>query len=57
MGEEGTQAAAATVVDLDPTDEPSEAKVVILNRPFLFLIREQATNAIFFAGIYRSPSA
>lgn len=45
--EEGTEAAAATAVEM--TFESAEPSMV-LNRPFLFTIREQETETIFFIG-------
>ncbi len=45
--EEGTEAAAATAVEM--TYESAEPSMV-LNRPFLFTIREEETETIFFIG-------
>lgn len=46
--EEGTEAAAVTVVEL--REKASLNAVVNVNRPFLFVIREQSTGVILFIG-------
>lgn len=45
--DEGTEAAAATAVEMEYT---SAEPLIFLNRPFLFVIREQETGSIFFMG-------
>jgi serpin B len=53
VNEEGTEAAAATVVGVGPTSAPS---VLQIDRPFLFAIRERLSGTIFFLGqITRIP--
>lgn len=47
--EEGTEAAAATVVEMNKTSIP-EFPTVNVNRPFVFVIREKSTGVILFAG-------
>ncbi len=47
--EEGTEAAAATVVEMIKTSIP-EFPTVSVNRPFVFVIREKSTGVILFAG-------
>lgn len=57
VNEEGTEAAAATVVIMEFTttiSEPKE-KVIIFNKPFLFFIREVSTGEILFAGKVVKP--
>ena len=54
--EEGTEAAAATVIGFTRTSLPPEPEVVNLNRPFLWFIRETTTGAIVFMGIVADPS-
>ena len=46
--EEGTEAAAVTVVEL--REKASFNPIVNVNRPFLFVIREQSTGVILFIG-------
>lgn len=48
VDEEGTEAAAATGVVIDLEAAPTVSMTV--NRPFIFLIRDRATNAILFLG-------
>ncbi len=52
VNEEGTEAAAATLVGIEFTTAPSTPQRVdfIVNRPFVFLIRENSTGVILFAG-------
>jgi serpin B len=54
LDEEGTEAAAVTVVVMDTNDVgPDEPEHVInfhANHPFLYVISEQKTGAVFFIG-------
>jgi len=50
LDEQGTEAAAVTVISGDTSITPS-AKFYA-NRPFLYIISEQSTGAIFFIGQY-----
>ena len=55
LNEEGTEAAAVTVIGMDNAmAEPQEPQHVNFhaNRPFLYVISEQSTGAIFFIGKY-----
>jgi len=52
--EEGTEAAAVTVVEFrDRSGPPS----IVVNRPFLFAIRERFSGAILFMGKIMNPTA
>ncbi|MCU0378665.1 MAG: serpin family protein [Bacteroidales bacterium] len=53
--EEGTEAAAATVVEMVFTSMPMTT-VVNVNRPFLYFIRETTTGTIIFMGQVADPS-
>ena len=58
VDEEGTEAAAATIVEIietsaGPNDPPT---VININRPFAFLIREKHTGSILFSGKMLDPS-
>ena len=53
--EEGTEAAAATVVGMVDTAMPMTATINI-NRPFLYFIRETTTGTIVFMGQVVNPS-
>jgi serpin B len=52
LDEEGTEAAAVTVIQMDWEAMPDEPKRFHANRPFLYIISEQSTGAIFFIGQY-----
>ena len=55
LSEEGTEAAAVTVIGMKNTSAgPSEPQRVTFHatRPFLYVISEQSTGAIFFVGTY-----
>ena len=52
VDEEGTRAAAVTVVGVVPVSLPASFNV---NRPFLFFIRERFTGALLFSGVIRDP--
>ncbi len=58
VDEEGTEAAAATVVEVGVTSVgPGTPKVLNIDRSFAFFIREKNSNAILFAGKIMNPSA
>ena len=54
VSEEGTEAAAVTVVGMDATSLPSQPIHVNFHadHPFIYIISEQSTDAIFFIGHY-----
>ena len=55
LNEEGTEAAAVTIIGMnDYSTGPSEPQHVTFHatRPFLYVISEQSTGAIFFVGQY-----
>lgn len=55
--EEGTEAAAATVIGFTRTSLPPEPETVNLNRPFLYFIRETTTGTIVFMGFVSDPAS
>jgi len=55
--EEGTEAAAATVVEIGLTSMPPAPLVLKLDHPFIYIIRESTTNTIIFMGKVADPSA
>jgi serpin B len=57
VDEKGTEAAAATAVVMDFGAAPVESVTMVLDRPFLFLIRDMATGAILFLGRVGDPTA
>ncbi len=54
VDEEGTEAAAATGVELSAVSAPFE---FVVNRPFLFVIRDKLTGALLFIGRVLDPRA
>jgi serpin B len=57
VDEEGTEAAAATAVIVGTTSMPVEVAEMRMDRPFIFLIRDNATGAVIFMGRVVDPSA
>jgi len=55
--EEGTEAAAATIVDIGVTSFPPARFILNIDHPFLFIIRETSTSSILFMGRVTDPSA
>lgn len=53
VNEEGTEAAAATSVEVGVTSLPPDVRC---SRPFVFLIHDKHSNAILFAGKMLDPS-
>lgn len=54
INEEGTEAAAATVVEIVETSVP-EIKEFKANRPFIFVIKDNTANSIVFVGKVVNP--
>ncbi|MCK4346336.1 MAG: serpin family protein [Bacteroidales bacterium] len=53
VNEEGTEAAAVTLVELRETSVGGETFIV--NKPFIFVIKEKYTNSIIFIGKVMEP--
>jgi serine protease inhibitor len=53
--EEGTEAAAATIVEMIETSIPSGPTLFRADRPFLYVIKENSTGAILFMGKVGKP--
>ncbi|UOE50261.1 serpin family protein [Mucilaginibacter sp. SMC90] len=54
VNEDGTEAAAVTSVGVGLTAAPT--KNIVLDKPFIFAIREMKTGLILFAGIVNDPT-
>lgn len=55
VNEKGTEAAAATVAEFtDSASEPPFGPIVV-NRPFIWLVREEPTGTVLFSGIVTDP--
>ena len=59
VNEEGTEAAAATMMNIESTGPsiPLKPFQMIMDRPFLFLIEDQQTKTILFMGVVYDPVA
>ncbi len=58
VNEEGTEAAAVTVVTMSTTSVGPEQEIfVYVDRPFLFVIRDNVSNSILFMGKIMEPEA
>ncbi|RWS14580.1 serpin SMSB4 variant-like protein [Dinothrombium tinctorium] len=55
VNEEGTEAAAATALLIARSGRPAFPTQFVVDRPFVYLIRDTATNVILFMGIVRRP--
>jgi len=55
VNEEGTEAAAVTMVEIIETSAGTGNTVFYVDRPFLFAIRETSTGAILFIGLVQNP--
>jgi serine protease inhibitor len=55
--EEGTEAAAATVVGIIATSMPAGPFILNIDHSFLYIIRETTTNSILFMGRVADPLA
>lgn len=55
VGEKGTKAGAATAVEMNKESAMSSEKSVILNRPFLYAIIDNATGIPLFLGTMENP--
>ncbi len=53
--EEGTEAAAATIVEIRETASPGGGAFFKADRPFLYVIKENSTSAILFMGKVEKP--
>jgi len=53
--EKGTEAAAATIVELRETAGPPQPLIFRADKPFLYLIKENSTGAIMFMGKVGKP--
>ena len=55
--EEGTEATAATIVDVGTTSMPADPLILNIDHSFLYIIRETTTNSILFMGRVADPLA
>jgi serine protease inhibitor len=50
VNEEGSEAAAATIVEMIRTSLPVTPQQIVIDKPFAFFIMEKHTNTVLFAG-------
>ena len=55
VDEKGTEAAAVTTIGIEVTSEPNQSKQFIIDKPFIFAIRERTTNSLLFIGQIVNP--
>lgn len=56
VDEKGTEAAAATIIEISVTSMPSGPSIITLDKPFYFLIKEKSSGAVLFMGKLGNPS-
>lgn len=57
VDEQGTEAAAATAVGMEPTSaQPGEPEELILDRDFLYVIHDVETGTPLFVGVVNDPT-
>jgi len=56
VDEQGTEAAAVTIIGIETTSVPSYP-IMEVNRPFVFVIRDHQTNSALFVGKVVNPKA
>jgi serpin B len=56
VDEKGTEAAAVTAVTVGTTAMPVDVKQMVVNRPFIFLIRDIPSGSILFLGRTMNPA-
>ena len=55
VNEEGTEAAAVTIVEMLETASPATTRMIV-DRPFVFVIWDHTTSAILFIGKIVEPT-
>jgi len=55
VDEKGTEAAAVTTIGVEVTSFPPQPREFVIEKPFVFAIRERTTNALLFIGQVVNP--
>jgi serpin B len=55
VDEEGTEAAAVTTIGIELTSIPEQPAVFVIDKSFIFAIRERTTNTLLFIGQVLKP--
>ncbi|HLN07101.1 MAG TPA: serpin family protein [Acidimicrobiales bacterium] len=53
----GTTAAAATGIGIQPTSVAAVPRPIVINHPFLFLVRDNSSGAILFEAMVENPAS
>lgn len=56
VNEEGTKAAAATVLFSFRSSRPAEPAQFHCNHPFIYVIYDKTAKAVLFTGVFRRPN-
>ncbi len=56
VDEKGTEAAAVTTIGINLTSMPPQPREFVIDKPFVFAIRERTTNTLLFIGQVVNPS-
>jgi serpin B len=56
VDEEGTEAAAVTSVEIIETASGIDEIIMMINHPFIFIIRDSNSNSILFIGKILDPT-
>jgi serine protease inhibitor len=57
VNEEGTEAAAVTIVAIEKNMVGPQKTLFTVDRPFFFVITEKSSGAILFMGTIKDPTA
>ncbi|MCU0460250.1 MAG: serpin family protein [Bacteroidales bacterium] len=55
VDEKGTEAAAVTTIGVEVTSFPPQPREFVIDKPFVFAIRERTTNSLLFIGQVINP--
>ena len=55
VDEKGTEAAAVTTIGVEVTSFPPQPREFVIDKPFVFAIRERTTNTLLFIGQVANP--
>lgn len=55
VDEKGTEAAAVTTIGIELTSFPPQPREFVIDKPFVFAIRERTTNTLLFIGQVTNP--
>ena len=55
VDEKGTEAAAVTTIGVEVTSYPPQPREFVIDKPFIFAIRERTTNTLLFIGQVVNP--